>query len=119
MNNNSNTKRNRVYSFDELPVVLSVPDLADVLGVSKSCAYQLTHIKDFPTILIGRRRLISRDRLKIWLESQLDSGIIEDIISSSVFSGPGVASIATVASSSYPSGSTIGIAFAKPMHEST
>ena len=44
MENNTSQEKERVYSFDELPVVINVRELAAVLGISKSAAYTLTHI---------------------------------------------------------------------------
>ena len=35
-------------SYDELPLMLSVQDVADVLGISMSGAYELVKEKGFP-----------------------------------------------------------------------
>ena len=45
-------------------LTLSVPEAADVLGVSPSKMYQIVRIKGFPTIQIGRRLLVSAKGLE-------------------------------------------------------
>ena len=55
-------------SYDDLPLMLSVQDVAKVLGISKSSAYVLAKEKDFPTLKIGARVVIPRDK---FLELQI------------------------------------------------
>lgn len=55
-------------SYDELPLVLSAEDLSRFLGISKCSCYAMFKRKDFPTIRIGSRVLVSRDRFLEWLE---------------------------------------------------
>nr|MCR5072953.1 helix-turn-helix domain-containing protein [Clostridiales bacterium] len=42
-------------NFDDLPFMISVTDLADILNISRMGAYNLCHRKDFPSIRIGNR----------------------------------------------------------------
>lgn len=79
MENNTSQEKERVYSFDELPVVINVRELAAVLGISKSAAYTLTHIKVFPVIRLGKRIVIPRDRLKVWLDAHVGSECVFDL----------------------------------------
>ena len=46
-------KRSKYNSFNELPLMLTVQDVADVLGIGLSHAYEVAHRKDFPTIYLG------------------------------------------------------------------
>ena len=55
-------------------LTLSVPEAADVLGVSPSKMYQIVRIKGFPTIQIGRRLLVSDKGLERWIEEQAAKG---------------------------------------------
>lgn len=48
----------------------SVLDVAKFLGVSKSCAYDLFHAKDFPAIRVGRRQLVRKAALMDWMNGQ-------------------------------------------------
>ena len=58
-------------SSEELPLVLSVRDVADILGISESAAYQLFKQADFPRIKVEmRRKLIARDAFFAWLSQQ-------------------------------------------------
>ncbi|MEE1282144.1 MAG: helix-turn-helix domain-containing protein [Acutalibacteraceae bacterium] len=55
-------------SYDELPLMLSVKDLATVLGVSRTSAYELTKTKGFPSIKIGSRVVIPKEKLIEWID---------------------------------------------------
>ncbi len=57
-------------SKDNLPTTLSVEDVAAFLGISRVGAYNLSHAVGFPSIRIGRRILIPRDRFIEWIEKQ-------------------------------------------------
>ena len=59
----------KIYtSFDELPVMLTVPEMASVLGISRAGAYELAHIKGFPALTIGSRIVIPKDKLLAWID---------------------------------------------------
>ena len=60
--------KNFVASFDELPVVLSVMDVAMVLGISKNTAYELVHSKGFPKVVIGKQYRVPKVRFMAWLD---------------------------------------------------
>ena len=38
-------------TYDELPIMLSVPKVAAALGISRASAYELAHRKSFPAML--------------------------------------------------------------------
>ena len=58
----------KVYtSYDELPIMLSVPQLASVLGISRSGAYALVRSEGFPALKIGSRIVIPKDKLLCWI----------------------------------------------------
>lgn len=56
-------------SYDDLPLMLSVQEVADVLGISKSSAYVLSKEKKFPTLKIGSRVVIPRDKFIEWINT--------------------------------------------------
>ena len=58
-------------NYDDLPLMLSVHDVAEVLGISKSSAYVLAKEKDFPTLKIGARVVIPRDRFIEWINKNV------------------------------------------------
>ena len=63
-------ERTQYKSFDDLPLMLSVPDLASVLGISRAGAYELVKEKGFPSLTIGSRILIPRDKLVAWIDEK-------------------------------------------------
>ena len=64
------SENNVVNSFSDLPLVLNATHLADVLSISRANAYNLLHREDFPTLHIGQRMLVSRDKLVQWMDGQ-------------------------------------------------
>ena len=56
-------------------VALTVPEVAEALGVGLSSAYQLIHRADFPSFRIGRSIRISRAKLAEWVEQQAGGGL--------------------------------------------
>ena len=55
-------------------LTLSVPEAAQIVGVSQSKMYEIVKIKGFPTIQIGRRLLVSAKGLERWIEEQAEKG---------------------------------------------
>ena len=63
-------KDRKYNSYDELPLMLSVPDVASVLGISRAGAYELVKENGFPTLTIGSRILVPRDKLVKWIDEK-------------------------------------------------
>ena len=55
--------------FDQLPIILSAPDIAAALNISRSNAYALFRRADFPTLQIGKRLVTPKDRFIQWVEA--------------------------------------------------
>lgn len=49
----------------------SIKELGEIMGVSEAKARRLTHIEDFPVIMIGRNRRVILSKLDEWLENHL------------------------------------------------
>lgn len=60
-------------SLDQLPITLNADQVAQVLGISRACAYNLLRSNGFPTIRIGKRMLVQKEKLVAWMESQAGS----------------------------------------------
>jgi len=56
-------------SFDELPLMLNVVQVAAVLGISRAGAYELVHIEGFPAPKIGSRIVVPKDKLREWIDA--------------------------------------------------
>ena len=63
-------KNCKYNSLDELPLMLSVPEMASVLGISRAGAYELVKEKRFPSLTIGSRILVPRDKLIAWIDEK-------------------------------------------------
>ena len=63
-----NTYRN----FNDLPLMLSVPEVASVLGISRARAYELVRSASFPHIRIGNRIVVPRDKFIAWIDQQAE-----------------------------------------------
>ena len=60
-------------SIDQLPITLCAEQVAQVLGISRAGAYTLMHSKGFPTIQIGKRMVVPKNKLIEWMEEQTSS----------------------------------------------
>ena len=57
-------------NFDEIPVMLSVPEAAEVLGISAVSLYKMIrNDNNFPVVAIGRRKSVPKEQLKIWIDT--------------------------------------------------
>ena len=64
-------RKNTFTSVDQLPLTLNADQVASVLSISRANAYKLMHSKGFPTIRIGKRMLVHRDRLIEWMNARV------------------------------------------------
>ena len=62
MNNNTN-----------LPEVLTAKDLQSYLHISRAGVYNLLNSKDFPTLRIGKRMLVTRENLFQWMRKNTEN----------------------------------------------
>ena len=58
-------------SLEELPIMLSIPQVAAALSISRTSAYELAHCKNFPAMLIGSRIIVPKDRLMAWNDEKI------------------------------------------------
>lgn len=61
-------KDTKYKNYDDLPLMLSVPDLTAVLGISRAGAYELVKSEGFPSLRIGNRILVPKDELIAWIK---------------------------------------------------
>lgn len=68
-------KENFYKSYDELPLMLSVQEIAIVLGISKTSAYELVRSKGFPVLKIGSRLVVPKEKFREWVEQNTGGSI--------------------------------------------
>ena len=59
--------------FNDLPDILDASQIASVLRISRAGAYNLLSSEDFPTLHIGRRKLVMKNDLITWLKSHTNT----------------------------------------------
>ena len=65
-------KKETFKSYDDLPLMLSVPEMAAALGISRAGAYELARSEGFPALRIGTRIVIPKDKLQEWVDKQTE-----------------------------------------------
>lgn len=60
----------RYKSHEDLPMILNANDLIDILGLSRTNIYYLLRAEQFPTITIGKRKMVRKDKFFEWLDKQ-------------------------------------------------
>lgn len=61
-------------SYNELPLFLNSDTVANTLGVAPSSAYELIHEKDFPTLRIGSRMVVPKEKFIQRVEEHTKGG---------------------------------------------
>ena len=62
----------KYLNFEDLPLMLNAEDVQSVMNISRAGAYQLMHREDFPTITIGKRMVVPRDKFLRWLDEHVE-----------------------------------------------
>ena len=60
-------KESKYRSYDDLPLMLNVQMIADVLGISRSKAYELASSDGFPSLKLGNRIIVPREQFMEWV----------------------------------------------------
>ena len=68
-------KEGKFRSYDDLPLTLTVPEVGEVLGISRAKAYDLARSEGFPSMRIGTRILVPRDKLIRWIDTETEAQI--------------------------------------------
>ena len=57
-------------SYDELPLFLNAETVAKVLGIAPSSSYELLHEPDFPSLRVGSRIVVPKEKFIQWVEER-------------------------------------------------
>ena len=56
-------------------LLLTIKDIQEVFQCGKNYAYSLTKLKGFPTIKIGKKIFVPKDKLKKWIDENTNTEI--------------------------------------------
>ena len=70
-------------SYDQLPITLTADHVAAALGISRANAYILPRSDGFPTLHIGKRMVVPKDRFLQWITDNVNG--CSDILDSRGF----------------------------------
>lgn len=65
--------------YDQLPLSLTADHIAAALGISRANAYTLLRSEDFPTLHIGKRMVVPKDRFIQWISDHVSSCVPESL----------------------------------------
>ena len=61
-------KQVKYKSYEELPLMLSVPEVAAALGISQAGAYELVRTDGFPSLKVGSRIVVPKEKFIEWID---------------------------------------------------
>ena len=67
-------KESSYKSYDDLPLFLNADMVAKVLGVSLASSYELVHEAGFPTLRVGSRMVVPKDKFIQWVGAHTERG---------------------------------------------
>ena len=59
-------------SYEQLPITLTADHVAAALGISRANAYILLRSDGFPTLHIGKRMVVPKDRFLQWITDSVN-----------------------------------------------
>ena len=67
-------KRSHYTNYDQLPLFLNAELVSKTLGIAPSSAYELMHEKNSPTLRIGSRMVVPKDKFIEWVVQHTKGG---------------------------------------------
>ena len=67
-------KQSKFKSYDDLPLFLNAELVAQVLGIAPSSSYELMREPEFPTLRIGNRIVVPKEKFISWVEKHTKGG---------------------------------------------
>ena len=61
--------KSKYTHYNDLPLMLSVPDVASVLGISRAGTYELVRSDGFPSLRIGSRIVVPKEKFIEWINA--------------------------------------------------
>lgn len=63
-------KESNYKTYEELPLFLNAETVANVLGIAMSSAYELMKEQNFPSLRVGNRLIVPKEKFMAWVEQQ-------------------------------------------------
>ena len=57
-------------NYEDLPLMLNANHVKNALGISISSAYELMHEKGFPSLQIGNRLIVPKEKFMQWIDER-------------------------------------------------
>ena len=70
-------KQSKYKAYDGLPLFLNAEMVSAVLGVAPSSVYELIHEPEFPTLRIGNRMVVPKEKFVQWVEANTKGGVAQ------------------------------------------
>jgi excisionase family DNA binding protein len=67
-------------NLEDYPVILDSKNIAELLGVSRTYAYEIMEHKSFPLIRIGSQKRVQRDAFFKWLDEQAERHMKQEVV---------------------------------------
>lgn len=65
--------KTKYTNYDDLPLMLSVLDVTSVLGISRAGAYELVRSDGFPSLRIGSRIVVPKEKFIGWINANTNA----------------------------------------------
>lgn len=63
-----NPEAKRYCSYEDVPLLLDANDIVMLTGLARTNVYYMLRADDFPVIVIGKRRMVKKEKLFAWLD---------------------------------------------------
>lgn len=67
-------KESKYKTYEELPLFLNSRMIGEVLGISPASSYELLHQEGFPTLKVGNRLVVPKEKFIAWVEQNTSGG---------------------------------------------
>ena len=61
--------KSKYTNYNDLPLMLSALDVASVLGISRASAYELVRSNGFPSLRVGSRIVVPKEKFIDWVNT--------------------------------------------------
>lgn len=65
-------RESKFKSYEDLPLTLTAPEVGEALGISRAAAYELVRSRGFPSLKVGTRILVPKDKFIKWIDEQTE-----------------------------------------------